>query len=303
MTLMEQALRTADRGEKRDREQQFPARVKRQIARLRQSASALPVGLTILGLLVLVSILSIVWTPYPPAETGVGPTSAAPDALHWFGTDRVGSDVFSRTMAAGRTDVFFTVAVVVVALAVGSVWGAVAGFFGGWFESVTLRILEVLQAFPSLLLALFVISVLGPGTLNVILVAALIPLPEFVRLARAEVMSKKNWQFAEAARMVGNRPIVVLFKHILPNSARPLLAYASISAGWVVANIAALGYIGVGIQPDAVEWGSMIARGQSDVISGAWWESFFPGMGILVLAIGFQLVGDGLSTRNRGEKR
>jgi peptide/nickel transport system permease protein len=270
---------------------------------IRSSSGALAIGLGILAFMVLMSLASLIWTPYPPAETGAGAVSSAPSAAHWFGTDSVGSDVFSRTISAGRTDVLYTILVVAVALVIGSIWGALAGFLGGWLETVTLRLLEVVQAFPALLMALFVISILGPGALNVILVVAIIPLPEFVRLARAEVMTKKNWQFAEAARMVGNRPLVVLFKHLMPNSWRPLLAYASISAAWVCGNIAALGFIGVGIQPDAVEWGSMIARGQADVVSGAWWESFFPGMGVLLLAIGCQLVGDGIAARNRGEQR
>jgi peptide/nickel transport system permease protein len=269
------------------------------LRRVGRSAAALPIGLSLLGLLLLLSLATLVWTPYSPKATGTGLISAAPNAKHWFGTDSVGSDVFSRTVAAGRTDVLYTFAVVAIALVIGSIWGALIGFYGGWLEWATLRFLEIVQAFPALLMALFVISIVGPGTVKVILVASIFPLPDFVRLARAEVLTKKKWQFAEAARMVGNRPMVVLFKHLMPNSTRPLLSYASISAAWVVGNIAALGYIGLGIQPDAVEWGSMIARGQSDVVSGAWWESFFPGIGILLLALGFQLVGDGLSTRNR----
>jgi len=273
------------------------------IRSFRSSSGTLPIGLGLLAFLVLVSIVSLIWTPYPPAATGTGAFSSAPSAAHWFGTDSVGSDIFSRTISAGRTDVFYTVAAVAISLTIGSTWGALAGFFGGWFEVVTLRLLEVVQAFPALLMALLIITVLGPGTLNVIVVIAIIPLPDFVRLARAEVLTKKNWQFAEAARLVGNRPLVVLFKHLMPNSWRPLLAYASISAAWVCGNIAALGFIGVGIQPDAVEWGSMIARGESDVVAGAWWEALFPGLGVLVLAIGFQLVGDGIAARNRGEQR
>lgn len=269
----------------------------------RGSSGTLPIGLSLLGFLVLTSLVSLIWTPYPPTATGTGAFSSAPSAAHWFGTDSVGSDVFSRTISAGRTDVFYTVAAVAIALVIGSAWGALAGFFGGWFETVTLRLLEVAQAFPALLMALLVISILGPGAFNVILVVAIIPLPDFVRLARAEVLTKKTWQFAEAARIVGNPPLVVLFKHLLPNSWRPLLAYASISAAWVCGNIAALGFIGVGVQPDAVEWGSMIARGQSDVVAGAWWEALFPGLGVLVLAIGCQLVGDGIAARNRGEQR
>jgi peptide/nickel transport system permease protein len=273
------------------------------IQSIRSSRGSLPIGLGILAFLVLISLVSLIWTPYPPTATGTGAFTTAPSVAHWFGTDSVGSDVFSRTISAGRTDVFYTILVVAISLVIGSVWGALAGFFGGWLEAVTLRLLEVVQAFPALLMALLVISILGPGTFNVILVVAIIPLPQFVRLARAEVMTKKNWQFAEAARMVGNRPLVVLFKHLMPNSWRPLLAFASISAAWVCGNIAALGFIGLGMQPDAVEWGSMVARGESDVVSGAWWECFFPGMGILILAIGCQLVGDGIATRNRGEQR
>jgi peptide/nickel transport system permease protein len=287
-----------------------PARLSRVAAAVlgairsfRSSSGTLPIGLSLLAFLVLVSLVSLIWTPYPPTATGTGAFSSAPSGAHWFGTDAVGSDVFSRTVSAGRTDVFYTVTAVAIALVTGSAWGAVAGFFGGWFETVTLRLLEVVQAFPALLMALLVISILGPGTFNVILVVAILPLPDFVRLARAEVLTKKTWQFAEAARMVGNPPLVVLFKHLMPNSWRPLLAYASISAAWVCGNIAALGFIGVGIQPDAVEWGSMIARGESDVVAGAWWEALFPGLGVLVLAIGCQLVGDGIAARNRGEQR
>jgi peptide/nickel transport system permease protein len=277
----------------------FPAAIKR----FRQSNSMLPMGLGMIGFLVLLSVISIFWTPFPPTATGTGPVSSAPSGSHWFGTDSVGSDIFSRTIAAGRQDVFLTLTVVVIALVVGSTWGGLAGFFGGWFEALTLRFLEILQAFPALLMALLIITVLGPGTIKVIFVAAILPLPEFVRLARAEVLTKKTWQFAEAARMVGNRPLVVLFKHLMPNSFRPLLAFASISAAWVCGSIAALGFIGLGIQPDAVEWGSMIARGQADVVSGAWWEALFPGLGVLILAIGFQLIGDGVAARNRGEQR
>lgn len=264
---------------------------------------ALPAGLTLLGVLLATALLSQVWTPYPPDATGVGPVYAPPSADHWFGTDRVGADVFSRTVAAGLTDVLITIAVVALALAVGTLWGSLAGFYGGVLDAVTMRLLEMIQSFPALLLAMLAVAVAGPGLLNVILVVAIIPLPDYVRLARADVMSKKSWQFAEAARMVGNRPVVVLFKHLVPNSMRPLLAFASISASWVTGNIAALGYVGLGIEPGSAEWGSMISRGQDAIVSGDWWISFFPGVAILLLCTAFHLIGDGLSDANAGEKR
>lgn len=275
----------------------------RRRVRLKRSNVSLGIGIAILALFLVTAIGSQFWTPYPPSATGVGPAYSPPSAAHWFGTDRVGADVFSRTMAAGLTDVLITVSVVLLALVVGTVWGSLAGFYRGWFDVVTLRFLEILQAFPSLLLAMLAVAVIGPGIINVIIVVALLPLPDYVRLARAEVLTKKHWQFAEAARMVGNRPSVVLFKHLVPNSLRPLLAYASINAAWVTGSIAALGYVGLGIEPGSAEWGSMISRGQDAIVSGEWWISFFPGLAILLLAIGFHLIGDGLADSNKGEQR
>lgn len=270
---------------------------------LKGSPGALKAGCALLGMFLFIAVVSLFWTPYPPSATGVGQPFVAPNADHWFGTDRVGADVLSRTMAAAPVDVFITVAVVLLALTVGTVWGALAGFFAGWFDAATLRCLEILQSFPSLLLAMLAVAVAGPGVLNVIVVVAILPLPDYVRLARAEVLTKKNWQFAEAARMVGNSPLVVLFRHLVPNSMRPLLAFASINASWVTGSIAALGYVGLGIEPGSAEWGSMISRGQNAIVSGAWWISFFPGTAILLLSIAFHLIGDGLSDYNRGEQR
>ncbi|UZN04158.1 ABC transporter permease [Cellulomonas sp. S1-8] len=294
MTTVQEALTLAGSA---------PAVEPRRRRRRTKGRWALPAGLALLGVLLGSALLSKVWTPYPPDATGVGPVYAPPSAEHWFGTDRVGADVFSRTVAAGLTDVSITIAVVALALTVGTLWGALAGFYGGILDAVTLRLLEVVQAFPALLLAMLAVAVAGPGLLNVVLVVAIIPLPDYVRLARADVLSKKNWQFAEAARMVGNRPVVVLFKHLVPNSMRPLLAFASISASWVTGNIAALGYVGLGIEPGSAEWGSMISRGQDAIVSGDWWISFFPGVAILLLCISFHLIGDGLSDKNAGERR
>ena len=206
---------------------------------------------------------------------------APPSWSHLFGTDATGGDIFSRTLAATHTDVGITLAVVALALVVGTLWGSLIGFYGGWLDALTLRILQVMNSFPALLLAMLVISAMGRGILDVILVVALIPLPDYVRLARAEVMTKKTWQFAEAARMIGQRRNGVLFRHLVPNSTRPLLAYAGINASWVIATVGALGFLGLGIQPGSAEWGSMIAGGESTIVNGQWWISFFPGLGHL----------------------
>jgi len=129
----------------------------------------------------------------------------------------------------------------------------------------------------------------------VIFVVAVIPLPDYVRLARAEVLTKKNWQFAEAARMIGRSPRSVLFRHLVPNSTRPLFAYAAINASWVISTVGALGFLGLGIQPGSVEWGSMISGGETGIVSGQWWISFFPGAAIFLLAAALHLIGDGMS--------
>ena len=274
---------------------QRPARVRGALTRLAGSPVALRAGITIVLLFLVLAVLSLFWTPYPPSAPATGAFSAAPSWSHLFGTDNAGSDVFSKALAATRADVGLTVAVVATALVVGGAWGAVTGYLGGWFDTLTQRVLQTLNAFPALLLAMLAISALGRSTLVVIGVVALIPLPDYVRLARAEVMTKKHWQFAEAARMVGRRPAGLLARHLIPNSVRPLLAYAGINASWVVSTIGALGFLGLGIQPGSAEWGSMIAGGQSSIALGLWWICFFPGVGIFLLAFAFHLIGDGLA--------
>jgi peptide/nickel transport system permease protein len=258
-------------------------------------SAALKLGAVIVGLFAVMAVVSVFWTPYPPLAPATGPFGASPSARHLFGTDATGGDIFSRALAATHTDVGITLAVVGLSLVAGTVWGALIGFYGGWADRLSLRILQVMNAFPSILLAMLVISVFGRSLVDVILVVALIPLPDYVRLARAEVMTKKHWQFAEAARMTGRRPAGVLFRHLVPNSTRPLLAYAGINASWVIATVGALGFLGLGIQPGSAEWGSMIAGGESGIVDGQWWMSFFPGAFIFLLAAAFHLIGDGLS--------
>jgi peptide/nickel transport system permease protein len=266
----------------------------RRVLALRRSGSVVA-GTVILGLFAIAAIVSAFWTPYPPMALAVGGFYSPPSAAHLLGTDAVGADIFSRALAATRTDVGITVAVVGLALVAGTVLGAASGFVGGSLDRLLMRLFQVMNSFPSILLAMLVISAIGGGILDVIVTVALIPVPEYARLARAEVMSKKNWQFAEAARMIGRQPGGVLFRHVLPNSIRPLVAYAGINASWVISTIGALGFVGLGIEPGSAEWGSMIAAGQAGIVNGQWWISFFPGLCILLLAVAFHLIGDGLS--------
>ncbi|MFC0534098.1 ABC transporter permease [Phytohabitans kaempferiae] len=264
---------------------------------------SLRVGAALLGLYLGAAAVSAVWTPFDPREVGAGEPYSPPGGSHWFGTDRLGTDVFSQALAATRLDLGITVAAVALALVVGAFLGTIAGYYRGVADSVIMRSLEVLQAFPTLLLAMLIVQAVGPGTWNVIAVLAFVGLPEYLRLARAEILSKRTWQFADAARLAGCRPWRVAFGHLLPNSTGPLLAYTSINAAWVVLVTSSLGFLGVGIRPGEPEWGSMISRGQSGITSGEWWISLFPGLAVLGLAAAFYLLGDGLTDATDPRRR
>jgi peptide/nickel transport system permease protein len=258
-----------------------------------QSVS-LQVGAVLLLIYVAAAGAGRLLIPYDPLKTLIGPPFSAPSSAYWFGTDRVGADVFSRTIAATGLDLRITIVAVAVALISGTILGTMAGYFGGVLDVLSMRILEVVQAIPSLLLAMIIVQAVGPGERNVIAVLAFVGLPYYARLVRAEILSKRNWQFAEAARMVGNPPIRIAVRHLLPNSLGPVFAYASVNAAWVVLVTASLGFLGIGIEPGRAEWGSMISRGQPQIITGEWWISFFPGLAVLGLTAGFYLIGDGI---------
>lgn len=260
-----------------------------------RGSGSMKLGLSVVGLLALIAVISHFWTPYDPGATKVGDVYGAPNASHWFGTDRVGSDIFSRTMAGTRTDVGITLAAVAISFTIGTFLGSISGFFGGWIDTLISRLTEVMQAFPTLLLAMLIVAAVGPGIRNVIIVVAIVGIPDYLRLARAEILSKKSWQFAEAAQMVGNPPLRLLLRHLVPNSLLPLIAYSSINASWVTGLVASLGFLGLGIEPSSAEWGAMIARGEDSIVSGEWWISFFPGLAIFVLAAAFYLIGDGIT--------
>ncbi|MFI7276959.1 ABC transporter permease [Streptomyces sp. NPDC049879] len=255
----------------------------------------LTLGCALMLLLLATAAVGQVWTPYDPEAPGVGLPFLSPGGGHWFGTDQAGADVFSKTLAATWTDLWLTVVAVAIAFAAGSVLGAVAGYWGGWADAVIMRATEILQSFPALLLALLLVTTLGSGLVNVIVVVAFVGLPGYLRLLRAEVRARKSWEFTDAAILAGNSGPRVLARHLVPNGMMPLVSYAAVNAAWVAIVVSSLGFVGVGIEPGSPEWGSMIAGGRTS--PDAYWISLFPGLGILLLATAFYLIGDGLTDR------
>ncbi|GAA3195443.1 ABC transporter permease [Dactylosporangium siamense] len=253
-------------------------------------------GAALMLLLLVAALVGRLWTPYDPNTPGVGDPFLAPGARHWFGTDQAGADVFSMTLAATATDVWLTVVAVALAFAIGGVLGAVAGYWGGWTDWLIMRVTEVLQSFPALLLAMLLVAALGNGLVNVIVVVAFVGLPGYLRLIRAEVKARRGWEFADAAILAGNSGAGVLARHLVPNSLTPLVSYAAVNAAWVAIVVSSLGFIGVGIEPGSPEWGSMIAGGRD--FPDEYWISLFPGLGILLLSTAFYLVGDGIVDRD-----
>ncbi len=256
---------------------------------------ALRIGIGLLVFYLCVALLSVVWTPYDPLTPGIGDGYDAPSWQFPLGTDRLGADMLSRLMVGARYDLGIAGVAVAIALTVGTTIGTFAGYHGGKLDIAVMRGVEIFQAFPGLLFAMLVVQAVGAGIVNVILVLSFVGIPDYLRLARAEIHAKKSWQYAEAARLAGNLPWRVAFRHLLPNSVGPLLAFTSINAAFSALVTASLGFLGLGLGPNVPEWGNMIARGQDGVMTGQWWVSFFPGLAILGLTGGLYLLGDALA--------
>jgi peptide/nickel transport system permease protein len=229
-----------------------------------------------------------------PLATHAAHTLEPPSRTFWFGTDEVGRDVFSRVIVAARLDLAIALSAVAISFAIGGVAGAASGFLGGWFDRVMTRLVDTLMAFPLFLLAMAIISVLGNNTVNVVYATAIVNLPFYIRMARAEAARLRSAGFLEAARLGGSGRARVLFAHVYPNILPPMMVQVSLNLGWAILNAAGLSFIGLGVRPPTPEWGIMVADGAADIVSGAWWVSLFPGLALMLTVFCFNLIGDGL---------
>jgi len=252
---------------------------------------ALVVGLLIVGFWIFVALTIDIWTVYDPLKI-VARKLQSPSLQHWLGTDALGRDVMTRTLYGVRYSLAISIVVVVCSVAIGSLVGALAGFFGGWTDSILMRIVDVTLSFPPVLLAMAVAASLGPGLQNAAIAVIVVWWPVYARLMRGQVLDVISRDHIEAARAGGASSYRLLTKHILPLSWTPTIISATMDFGQVVLLAASLSFIGLGAQPPAPEWGAMISDGAAHFYS--WWVAFGPGMAILMLGLGFNFIGDAL---------
>jgi peptide/nickel transport system permease protein len=232
--------------------------------------------------------------PYPPTEAVAGAQLQPPSTQHLFGTDSVGMDVFSRVIAAPRTDLTIALLATLIALGVGTPVGAIAGYHRTAWAELIMRVSDLIHSFPVFLLAMAAVIVAGQRISSLIVVIGLVNAPIYIRLMRAEVLSLRERTFIEAAVALGEPPRRILVRHLLPNAASPIVSQASITVGIAMLLTAGLSFIGAGVRVPTPEWGSMIAIGASHIITGQWWPSLFPGLALATTVGGFALLGDSL---------
>jgi peptide/nickel transport system permease protein len=251
------------------------------------------VSAVVVGVVVFVAVAATWIAPFGVNDVDVPSALRPPSGEHWFGTDELGRDVLSRVLVATQASMRVAVVSVAFAVIVGVTVGVVAGYRGGWVDTVFMRVVDVMFAFPVLLLALAVVAILGPGTTTTILAIGIVYTPIFARVARASTLSVRVEPFVQMSRAMGTGSRYILVRHIVPNIAGPLIVQTSLSLAFAILSEAALSFLGLGIQPPQPSLGRMIFDSQG-FVTMAWWTAVFPGAAIFVIVLAFNLVGDGL---------
>ena len=249
------------------------------------------------GLFVLIVAAALIGpfiVPYDPLASNTAVALKPPSLSHWFGTDQLGRDVFSRVIVATRLDFFIAIASVALVFLMGGLAGVAAGFFGGWTDRIVGRIADTIMAFPLFVLAMGIVAALGNTVQNIVLATAIVNFPLYARVARAEATVRREAGFVQAARLSGNGEFRILLGHILPNIMPIMIVQMSLTMGYAILNAAGLSFIGLGVRPPMPEWGIMVAEGAAFMVSGEWWIALFPGAALMIAVFCFNLLGDGL---------
>jgi peptide/nickel transport system permease protein len=264
---------------------------------IRYVATENPVTLGAFLLFVAFLVLALLgpWiAPYDPLASDTKAALEPPSPAHWFGTDALGRDILSRIIVATRLDFGIAICAVAASFIIGSTLGCMAGYYGGWSDRMIGRLADTIMAFPLFVLAMGIVAALGNTVANIVLATAIINLPFYIRVSRAEVNVRRNAGYVEAARLAGNSDAQVLALHLFPNVLPPMMVQISLNMGWAILNAAGLSFIGLGVRPPQAEWGVMVAEGATYIISGEWWVALFPGATLMLAVFCFNLLGDGL---------
>lgn len=251
------------------------------------------IGGFLVSVFVLVAIFGPALTPYPPLKQDILHAREQPSPNHWFGTDELGRDVFSRIVTGARITLMVSVSTLALALTIGVGIGLITGYAGGWIDRVIMRLVDIQLAIPGLVLALVMVSILGSGLNSLILAVSVFSYPSFARLTRGVALQIRQQDFIQAAIAVGVPNYGIIGKHILPNVFPHILSLATVTLGRVVLSIAGLGFLGFGVEPGTPEWGMMVSQGRALFLTLPYLV-FFPGMAILISVLGFNLLGDAL---------
>lgn len=259
-------------------------------------STTLIIGLIVTALWCLLAIFAPLLAPYDPVAQDLAATFQPPGVNHWLGTDNYGRDILSRIIYGTRIDLQMGIFGVVFPFLIGNTIGVLAGYFGGIVDTVLMRLLDITIAFPFFVLVIAIISVLGPGLNSFYIALALVGWVSYARLTRSQVLVLKHSDFILAGRTLGYSPLRIMLRHLLPNAMTPSIVFSMTDVVLVVLLGSSLSYIGLGAQPPTAEWGVMIAEGQA-FITTAWWMCVFPGLAIVLLALGFSLLADGMAER------
>jgi peptide/nickel transport system permease protein len=262
------------------------------VGRLRRNG-ALLTGAIMLALLGVVTAFGPLLLPFDPLAVDFGQALLPPSLGHWFGTDDLGRDVFSRVVVASHTDLEIAVMCVLIPFVTGTAVGLVSGYAGGVIDAVLMRLVDILWAFPFYVLVIAIVGSLGPSIANMYLAFALVAWISFARIVRGEVLILKQQEFVQAALLLGYSHLRILLRHILPNAITPAIVFMMSDVVLTILAVTALGFLGLGIQPPTPEWGVMISEGRNFIFDG-WWGSLFPGLAIVYVGVTFSFLGDGL---------
>lgn len=250
-------------------------------------------SLVFILLMLLVAITGPLWVPYAVNEVDISKMLLAPSSEHLFGTDELGRDIFTRVVLASGVSIQVSIASVAIALTLGAAAGMLSGYFGRWADAILMRVVDVMFAFPVLLLALAVVAILGPGVNTVIIAIAVVYTPIFARIARSATVAVVQQPYIKASQVTGARASRILLQHVLPNIAAPLIVQTSVSLAFAILSEAALSFLGLGAQPPDPTWGRMLFDAKGYLVQ-AWWMAVLPGIVVLLTVLSFNLLGDSL---------